>query len=530
MGGFCNLLPVFLMLPSLVWIFLDKSVWTWDQSWYGEVSVNLWYVLIHNTRAWPELMLSAFGSKAPAIAWIGQFFVPLGQAIGNIEFSLLLLTVLCNLGTILLIFKIGRKISQDSILIPFIACVFAASAPLFAGLSHQYFVEPIQAFAITLFFRIAVYTDEWEKWKTFSWLLGATGLALMAKITSPIYCFLPGCLILFHLFKKRKSQTKKAGNLKKSIGIFAGFFVLITASAWYAYNFNKILEFARQSSAGSVALYYGHKGAFFNKLLYWISASGVNLSVFIICIPVFLFIFISGCKVSYDFFKGKRDNINILGVFSFIHILGVISLFSLNINEEPRYLLPLLPAFAFLLLLGLSNINIKSLRLIFLGIFALQFIWIYSQALGIMPLKPGLSIWLKACNTSDAQKKELERLVTATQTKESWGKYNICGVEFPWLNFNNLLFYGAKDMLKTNLRAQYLSLGFAQKDFNAAIKRINDLNIVYFISVKENFMPDPPDFLNMVSKPVLKWVEKNKKFEQISFDSNQGVVIFHRIP
>ena len=231
----------------------------------------------------------------------------------------------------------------------------------------------------------------------------------------------------------------------------------------------------------------------------------------------------------YDFFKGKRDNINITGLCAILHITGALVVFSMNINEESRYLLPLLPSFAFLFLLGLSNVNIRFLKPAFLGVFVLQFIWVYSQALGIIPLQPGLSVWLKPCNTNDIKKKELERLVSLTQTKESWGKYNICGVELARLNFNNLLFYGAKDMLKTGLRAHYTSLGYAAKDVRKALKRINDLKIVYFISVKEDMLPDPPDFLNMVSKPVLEHIKTNKKFKKIPFDSRQGIVVFHRL-
>lgn len=37
------LVPVLAISPSLVWIALDKTVWSWDRAWYGKISVELFY-------------------------------------------------------------------------------------------------------------------------------------------------------------------------------------------------------------------------------------------------------------------------------------------------------------------------------------------------------------------------------------------------------------------------------------------------------------------------------------------------------
>ena len=59
-----------LLLPSLFWIAKDKAVWLWDQAWYGEVSVDLWYLLIHHPKQWLAALHEAFAIKAPGIAWV----------------------------------------------------------------------------------------------------------------------------------------------------------------------------------------------------------------------------------------------------------------------------------------------------------------------------------------------------------------------------------------------------------------------------------------------------------------------------
>src|ERR1700692_1364353 len=78
-----------LLAPSLVWIFKDHQVWPWDQAWYGEVSVNLWFSLTHSLTDWARTMIDGLNSKPPGIVWLGQFFVPL-RILGSVEDALLL--------------------------------------------------------------------------------------------------------------------------------------------------------------------------------------------------------------------------------------------------------------------------------------------------------------------------------------------------------------------------------------------------------------------------------------------------------
>ena len=55
------LLSVIALIPSLLWALRDRRVWPWDQAWYGEVSVDLWYVLTRAQTWWYRLMVEALG-------------------------------------------------------------------------------------------------------------------------------------------------------------------------------------------------------------------------------------------------------------------------------------------------------------------------------------------------------------------------------------------------------------------------------------------------------------------------------------
>src|SRR5207253_1842232 len=80
------------VFPSIVWAFLDRSIWPWDPAWYGEVSADLWATLRTDAGNWGTAMAHAFGAKPPAVAWLGQFFIPLGGALGG-DSTVLLLSI-----------------------------------------------------------------------------------------------------------------------------------------------------------------------------------------------------------------------------------------------------------------------------------------------------------------------------------------------------------------------------------------------------------------------------------------------------
>jgi hypothetical protein len=83
------LTPLAVIFPSLIWIALDKSVWTWDPALYGKSSVELFFNLVYAPTDWISQMLDVLGGHAPAISWFGQFFVPLGYLLGSVDVGLL---------------------------------------------------------------------------------------------------------------------------------------------------------------------------------------------------------------------------------------------------------------------------------------------------------------------------------------------------------------------------------------------------------------------------------------------------------
>jgi hypothetical protein len=133
------------------------------------------------------------------------------------------------------------------------------------------------------------------------------------------------------------------------------------------------------------------------------------------------------------------------------------------------------------------------------------------------------SQWLLQFDSSRSRFEEVVRIVQVTSTHP--GRYNIVGVEVPWLNANSAAFFAAKNRLNTGVRCYYTSLGYAQQDLDAALKRIDEFQTQYFITLDEAFQP-AQNFVNVVSLPVLRELKESTRFQVVPFSSENGVVVF----
>lgn len=77
-------------------------------------------------------------------------------------------------------------------------------------------------------------------------------------------------------------------------------------------------------------------------------------------------------------------------------------------------------------------------------------------------------------------------------------------------------------------RSYYTSLGYAEKVVATASKRVDDLNTMFYITLDERFQTIPPNFVNIVSLPMLQQIKADPRFRQVPFPSVNGVLIFQR--
>jgi hypothetical protein len=534
-----DFVPVLVVLPSLIWITLDHSVWMWDQAVYGKASVELFYTLFYEAKNWPSRMLSVLSAQAPGVSWFGQLFVPLGRLLGSIEAGLLASIVVNQMLTLVLMFRIIRQFTAHDELVSLIGVIIIGSAPLFVALSHQYVTEPLQLLAVTWFCVTMSFAPKWSSPFILGQLAMAIPVALLAKVSSPLYCIGPGLLAAIYIFKPKAYSSagsrSEPGNPYRAIIFGTSVLLFTSAAAWYLQNIRAVLQHVSISSSGPIAEIYGKKDDFLSTLTYWLGALGDSFfapKIFILVAALWASAIIVFLK------KGSVASKHFTVCFwvSSIQIALVLTVFSFSSNRELRYLLPLLPYIAIMISWSLAQLRFRLLKVLIAVLFVGQLIITYGQALGLSPHFSTTPWWLLPPNTTTGPKENLAlgAMIESTCSPTEPRPYlNIIGIEKPWLNEHSANFVVAKNRLNRKpMGCYYGSFGY-ETDTEQIWKNLL-LIARYFITLDPASTPIPPQdahlkAINANYLPILKKVQSSALFElQKPLKEDGALLIFRR--
>jgi hypothetical protein len=214
----------------------------------------------------------------------------------------------------------------------------------------------------------------------------------------------------------------------------------------------------------------------------------------------------------------------------------VLTTFSLNSNQDNRYLLPLLPYFALLICWSATQINRPILNGLIILIFSVQLTISYGQALGIIARIPTISGWLLPQNSNHEEAAILNSIVSRTCVKIGSQRYlNIIGIEKPWLNQNSAGYFAAKNLAPHNrVGCQYGSVySFFESDPEKIWSDILSAQIHYYITINPDLHPIPEDpqiqAINRNYLSMLQKVQTSGLFElEPALPENPGILIFRR--
>lgn len=526
-AGVWALLFAGLLAPSLIWIAQDRTVWPWDQAWYGEVSADLWFWMGHSLRRWVGEMAGGLSMKPPGVAWAGQFFVPLQHIFGSVEVSLLLSIVATQFVLLVILFCLGRRLCLGSSLAAVAGVTFAAGTSLFVGLSHQFFVEPLQAAAVVWVYYVAVEAPCWPGPRTATQLALAMVVGLLAKADTPLYCLLPFLYAVALIWKKKLSRAEFSACWKSRsfqvqaalLGPLAG-----ATALWYWINIKPVWQHARDASSGEVALHYGSRDSWLHKLAEW---WGLFDDSFLSPYVVWVFLAVLAGAGLLGILRRRRRSepvrIEPISILSALQILLILVVLSQTITLEPRFLYSLLPGIAIVFMQLCAFLPARLLVAVVVAC-GTQWAVVNAEALAITDRLSHQSQWLLTPGFDRARYDDLTRVVSLTSNASE--HYNIVAVDSPWMNAYAADFFAAKNRLQTGVRSYYTSLGYAETDFGTAMRRIEKVRPRYVITIAEPFQVAPPDFLNIVSLPVLRDMRSDDRFSQVAFASQNGVLVF----
>jgi hypothetical protein len=412
----------------------------------------------------------------------------------------------------------------------FAGLVFGAGAQLFVSLSHQYLVEPLQAVSVGWIYLVAVSAHRWPRARVLIHLLAALVLGALAKSTTIMYCVAPCAYALWLVVRRREPLALSAEMRSWSSRACLLFSAVLgpLGAAWYLTNAHNVLKHL-QDATGPVALDYGYRAPLAAKLVVW---TGLVRQEFLDPYGLWAAAVVAvGGLVALFLRRDFRAQVAAVPLVKSlipicaVQIAIVVLTFASNVVVESRYLLALLPSIAVLAMCVLALVPWRPVAVAVSVLAVCQWATVQWAALG-GPVLRNHSTWLLAPVRDAGPYDELTRVVQATSIVP--GGYNIVGVEEPALNANAASFFAAKNRLRTRVRSFYTSLGYAEKNVATALNRIAAMKPPYIITVDEAFQPVPPDFVNIVSLPVLRELKRDPRFERVPFPTGDGVVIFKR--
>jgi len=527
-----------LVLPSLVWAFRDHSIWPWDPAWYGEVSVDLWATLRMDAGTWGTAMAHAFGAKPPAIAWLGQFFVPFGGIVGGDPTALLLSIVVTQAAIIGLVFAACRRLGLSDLAAGLGALLVAAS-PLFISMSHEYFAEPIQTLAIAWALFALASATRWPIALTAVQIPGIVSLAMLAKLSSPAYIAAPLLAMMFLAMLGPVGGRPASPAFWRDWRVIASAVVSIVlgygAASWYAINQQAAIAHARLAGADT-GLYGVNKG-FVKQLPDWIRhLRDVSF------LPHLGFAILILAAAALALLIGRRgikptlDPRFVMAVTCFVTVAVVLVLFAAQPNDEVRYLLGLIPFVAIFVAIMIDASNSRSLALVAAVVLVAEFGLGELQSFGQKPIGSLTYPTLSSPARETAFAKELDQVVDETCTADLAGRINMVGADYGWFNHNTIEMLAFERYAVSGRRCYYTALGYAENDTEAAWTRLQQYQSPYYISIdygsKSNPLPAdrkvlvvPSDPFNVVNTAIYQRVKASGTYKPVPGTRDDGLVV-----
>lgn len=519
--------------PNIVWNAVDKTAWAWDLAWYGKHSVDLFFTLIYTPSEWPPAMLNAFGRQAPGIAWIGQFFVPVGLVTGSIDAALLLSVVAAQAAVLVLVARAVAEWSEGTLTYAATGVIAMAGTPLFIAMSHYYLVEMMQTTAVAWFVFIMARAPAWSRTLIVSQLALATAFAMLAKVSSPLFCFGPGLVALYYVVRPARSGAtdRIATTITLAIAIPVG----AATIAWYYRNFQFVVAHVAMASTGPVAELYGKAEWLLPSLEFWLSALGRNFfsrPTLVVSIALV----IAGVLAALTRRGASPGLFRIAAVVAAIQVAVTLGVFSLSSNRDERYLLPLLPYITVLLCWSLAQVNRRLVTALVVAVFTIQFAHLHAQSLGWIARAPSSPSWLNAAMRNPANRTLMDAIVERTCSETGSGFYwNALGVQLLSMNPPGLSYAASKKLgPRHQLKCDYDAIAYFDGNEAEAWRRLMARNIVYYIALDSTTYTVPATpvgtTVNQLNEPILKRIVTSGLFQlEPGIVGHSGVLIFKRV-
>jgi hypothetical protein len=527
---------VLLVVPNVIWVFRDQSVWPWDQASYGEGALQLADAARNGFAAWLKGMMNAGVTKPPLLQWSAQAAVPLESILGSYERALLLVNIAAGAATLALVFSTVLRLGGSPVA-GLAAVLLCGGAPLFIGMMHQFLVEPVQALTLAGLMRLSLEAGRLSGLRFTAATSIMVAFALLAKTTSLVFV---APFVLYMILVRLCARGNTASVVTRPDLMLAGAAAVLIAVTigWYAVNWHFVLAHIRNATSNEVALHYGSIGTLAGKLHFWGTALMQALSPWPVLFHGTLLTMLAALGVAAV--RSRRSPLRtwlseavasgtLLAFCIAGTVLAALLAFASQINEETRFLTPLVPLVGVLAGWSVSVLHRHWLPLAAAALFAGNAAAGHLHAHGMMSVPATRSPWLTPYKVEPGS---IERLARAVRLScdPHFSRYSFVGVELPDFNPNSAAFFSQKQKREKErgFACGYTFIGYAETDPARGVKRIYDHDAEFFVTLRTDQIPtDPADGLNRIARPVAEYIANAPDWERVS-DPAEPAQVFRR--
>jgi hypothetical protein len=298
------------------------------------------------------------------------------------------------------------------------------------------------------------------------------------------------------------------------------------AAGWYHRNLQFVLHHVRAATSGPIAEIYGGSDPFVQALgirLIVLHAAAFRPYVAPAIVLVLAAAVALGVAATRRAAGGRGStHLRTIGVTAAVQLLLLLALLSLSPNREPRYLLPLLPYAALLLVCALAWAGTAWPAVAAALVFGVQLALSHAVGLGLLPTYGRASPWLLTPRVETREAQVLEALAwrtcrgTAPRPQRPW---NIVGIELPWLNKNSASYAAAKALSpRGEMGCRYDSIySFTVFEPGELWRRIGAMDLRFYVTKAPEADPIPAGdrhlaAINRNYRPVLDRVRASAEF------------------
>jgi Dolichyl-phosphate-mannose-protein mannosyltransferase len=525
------IIAVALLVPSLVWMFRDLRVWSWDPAYYGELVLKIGDAWHDGPLKWLSAFMTVPDSRAPLLPWLAEATVPLIDVFGA-ERALLLTNFAAGLVSLCLLYSATRRFGGSGAL-GALGMLAYAGTPGFVAFNHLFLVEAVQAMTIMGLAWNALHADR-QSWPRLAagavfWL----SLALLAKTTSAAYAV--PFLLYIGIARAGSQQSRPAA---KPIDFFLLFGAVLVAGVtlrWYVLHWPAVAAHIREATSGDVALFYGSDRPFVEKLQHWALGLLQVLSPFQWLAAFILFVGIFALPIALvhivrdrfaDLLRRAVGSHLVFAACLLATIMAGLVGYSKAIGEDIRFLAPMVPLVVLLFAWGLVTLRNRWLSIAALVVLSINWAAVHAVAQHLVVPPQGSFAYLVAPLTDPATMERLTRAVR--EGCERADGVTIIGAELVNFSGGSASFYAERMRPEIGYRCRYMSLGYLEGDPTRAMKTVEDSRADFFITVPLRDLPTlGTNRLDRVSRTVAEWIATSPDFQRVTPEGDV-IVIYRR--